>query len=851
MSRGIAASACSAGGRIRGPESKNKRPQQTDKKKPKSRLVKREAFEKKLAELEQRVSEFELSSADLFSELPLTEETARGLKDSHFTTLTAIQKKSLPLALKGRDILGAAKTGSGKTLAFLVPVLEVLYRKKWTQMDGLGALIISPTRELATQIFEVMRQIGRYHAFSAGLVIGGKNVQEEKERISRMNILVCTPGRMVQHMREAAGFDTDNLQILVLDEADRCLDMGFKSSLDAIIKYLPRDRQTLLFSATQTQSLSDLARLSLKDPEYVGVHDKATAATPTTLKQFYITTPLPQKLDILYSFLRAHLTKKILVFFSSCKQVRFVYETFRKLHIGIPLLHLHGKQKQTARQEITTRFSEATKTCLFATDIVARGLDFPAVDWVIQVDCPEDSATYIHRVGRTARMNKDGSAVLFLCPSEVEGFKKRLGAKKVPIMENKVSQKSMQSIQKHLQAMCFKDPTLKYLGQKAFVSYTKSIYIQKDKETFDLDKLPLEEYAQSLGLPGQPNVVRKKGENGGPSNQEVKELKNKSRRMMKEVEMAESSESEAEEEEGEEEKKKEEKKKEKKKQEVRTKYDRMFERKNQTVLADHYNKLIADPSLGDKDGDEFLSVKRVLPRSPSPSAATTLIPPGVTAPMVYLPGAATPLIIDSNRREKLLKSKKALAKFKPGPTKMVFDDEGNAHPVYELVGMEEFRKEGDAERQRRRFVEEEKVRVGEADVRDREVAREKRREKKEKRKERERKERAEVEGSKEGGGVQLGGLPVVEWECFGEEGSSGEEVQDDSSLPPEREEREKKKSRKRSRGDDDNGEEGEEGDRAEKKASKKAKKSSLKKSKTTHVLDNIADLEKMAAELLG
>ncbi|KAF8446471.1 P-loop containing nucleoside triphosphate hydrolase protein [Terfezia claveryi] len=819
MSRGIAAPACAAGGHIRGPESKNKKHQQTDKKKPKSRLVKREAFEKKLAELEQRVSEFGLSSADLFSELPLTEETARGLKDSHFTTLTAIQKKSLPLALKGRDILGAAKTGSGKTLAFLVPVLEVLYRKKWTQMDGLGALIISPTRELATQIFEVLRQIGRYHAFSAGL----------KERISRMNILVCTPGRIMQHMSEAAGFDTDNLQILVLDEADRCLDMGFKSTLDAIIKYLPRDRQTLLFSATQTQSLSDLARLSLKDPEYVGVHDKATTATPTTLKQFYITTPLPQKLDILYSFLRAHLTKKILVFLSSCKQVRFVYETFRKLHIGIPLLHLHGKQKQTARQEITTRFSEATKTCLFATDIVARGLDFPAVDWVIQVDCPEDSATYIHRVGRTARMNKDGSAVLFLCPSEVEGFKKKLGAKKVPIMENKVSQKSMQSIQKHLQAMCFKDPTLKYLGQKAFVSYTKSIYIQKDKETFDLDKLPLEEYAQSLGLPGQPNVVRKKGENGGASNQEVKELKNKSRRMMKEVEMAESSESEADKEEGEEGKKKG-----KKKQEVRTKYDRMFERKNQTVLADHYNKLIADPILGDKDGDEFLSVKRVLPRSPSPSAETTLIPPGVTAPMVYLPGAATPLIIDSNRREKLLKSKKALAKFKAGPTKMVFDDEGNAHLVYELVGMEEFRKEGDAESQRRRFVEEEKVRVGEADVRDREVAREKKREKKEKKKERERRERAEVE---------VEGLR-------GEEG--GEEGQDDSSPLPETEEREKKnKSRKRSRGDNDNGEEGEEGDRVEKKVRKKTKKSSLKTSKTNHVLDNIADLEKMAAELLG
>ena len=477
------------------------------------------------------------------------------------------------MALKGRDVLGAAKTGSGKTLAFLIPVLEILYRKKWSTLDGLGALIISPTRELATQIFEVLRQIGRYHSFSAGLVIGGKSVQEEKERLSRMNILVCTPGRMVQHMSETAGFDSDNLQMLVLDEADRCLDMGFKSALDAIISNLPKGRQTLLFSATQTQSLSDLARLSLNDPEYVGVHDKASTATPTSLKQFYLVTPLPEKLDILYSFLRAHLTKKILVFLSSCKQVRYVYETFRKLHVGIPLLHLHGKQKQTARQEVTSRFSGAATTCLFATDVVARGLDFPAVDWVIQLDCPEDAATYIHRVGRTARMNKDGSALLFLCPNEVPGFLKRLESKKVPIVENKVSAKSKQTIQDHLQAMCFKDPTLKYLGQKAFVSYTKSVYIQKDKETFDLDELPLEEYAASLGLPGQPNI-KMRGTGGVGGANDLKELKNKSRRIIKEVENADTSSSdEGEGQDGEKKKKKE------KKQEVRTKYDKMFERR--------------------------------------------------------------------------------------------------------------------------------------------------------------------------------------------------------------------------------------------------------------------------------
>ncbi len=135
-----------------------------------------------------------------FSDLPLSITTTSGLEASHFKTLTDIQAKALPLALKGRDILGAAKTGSGKTLSFLIPVLENLYRQKWTELDGLGALVISPTRELAIQIFEVLRKIGRYHTFSAGLVIGGRSLQEERERLGRMNILVCTPGRMLQHM---------------------------------------------------------------------------------------------------------------------------------------------------------------------------------------------------------------------------------------------------------------------------------------------------------------------------------------------------------------------------------------------------------------------------------------------------------------------------------------------------------------------------------------------------------------------------------------------------------------------------------------------------------------------------
>merc|ERR1712226_779660 len=172
------------------------------------------------------------------------------------------------MCLRGMDVLGAAKTGSGKTLAFLIPLIEKLYTLKWNPMDGLGALVITPTRELAYQIFEVLKKVGKYHDFSAGLVIGGKHIKDESERIGQTNIVICTPGRLLQHMDETAVFHADNLQMLVLDEADRILDLGFQQSMNAIIENLPSQRQTLLFSATQTKSVKDLARLSLKDPMY-------------------------------------------------------------------------------------------------------------------------------------------------------------------------------------------------------------------------------------------------------------------------------------------------------------------------------------------------------------------------------------------------------------------------------------------------------------------------------------------------------------------------------------------------------------------------------------------------------
>ncbi|RHZ63647.1 ATP-dependent RNA helicase dbp4 [Aspergillus turcosus] len=721
-----------------GPRKHAKPPQQ------RSKTLKRKRGQEELSSLIQRVEDLDLKETfKTFSDLPLSEPTASGLASSHYKTLTDIQSRAISHALKGRDVLGAAKTGSGKTLAFLVPVLENLYRKQWAEHDGLGALILSPTRELAIQIFEVLRKIGRYHTFSAGLVIGGKSLKEEQERLGRMNILVCTPGRMLQHLDQTALFDTYNLQMLVLDEADRILDLGFQQTVDAIIGHLPKQRQTLLFSATQTKKVSDLARLSLQDPEYVAVHESASSATPSKLQQHYVITPLPQKLDILWSFIRSNLKSKTMVFLSSGKQVRFVYESFRHLQPGVPLMHLHGRQKQGGRLDIMTKFSQAKHCVLFSTDVAARGLDFPAVDWVIQLDCPEDADTYIHRVGRTARYERDGRAVLFLDPSEEEGMLKRLEQKKVPIEKINIKANKQQSIKDQLQNMCFKDPELKYIGQKAFISYVKSVYIQKDKEIFKLKELKLDEFAASLGLPGAPRIKFIKGD-------DTKQRKNAPRAAAH----LSSDDDDSDAEDGENKSKK------KEEPQVRTKYDRMFERRNQDVLAEHYSKLINDdgtmvaPNAGagadaDED-DDFLSVKRRFDAGDKDLGSSSDEDDDgekgekKDVKVVHIDGS-TPLVIDSKRREKLLKSKKKLLKFKGKGTKLVYDDEGNAHELYELEDEEQFKARGDAKDQQAKFLAEEAERTRMADMEDKEIAKQKRREKKEKRKARERELLAEAE----------------------------------------------------------------------------------------------------------
>ncbi|KAF5302462.1 hypothetical protein FQR65_LT08552 [Abscondita terminalis] len=477
-----------------------------------------------ITELQQQYENIDQSVCKTFTDFPLSTKTLKGLKDNKYITPTEIQRESILLALKGKDILGAAQTGSGKTLAFLIPILEILYCNQWSHLDGVGALVITPTRELALQIFECLRKVGKHHDFSAGLIIGGKDLKFERKRMDQCNIIVCTPGRLLQHMDENPLFDCVSMKVLVLDEADRCLDMGFAPTMNAIIANLPPKRQTLLFSATQTKSVKDLARLSLKDPSYVSVHENSKYTTPDGLEQSYMVCELKDKISIIWSFIRNHLKKKIIVFFSSCKQVKFVYEIFCKLQPGMSILALYGTLHQQRRIGIYETFCQKSHAVLLATDLAARGLDFPEVHWVVHADCPEDTDTYIHRTGRTARYHRGGESVLLLLPSEVL-MAEKLKERKIPLNNIDVNPTKLQNPVKKMEALLVRYVAMKESAQRAFISYVKSVYLMKDKNIFDVHALDTDGFAMSLGLAVTPRIRFLQKLNARKSIQPTKDIK--------------------------------------------------------------------------------------------------------------------------------------------------------------------------------------------------------------------------------------------------------------------------------------------------------------------------------------
>ncbi|KEQ78471.1 DEAD-domain-containing protein [Aureobasidium pullulans EXF-150] len=442
-----------------------------------------------------------------FTDINLSDKTLKALQDMKFENMTEIQARGIPPLLAGKDVLGAAKTGSGKTLAFLIPAIEMLHSLKFKPRNGTGVIVVSPTRELALQIFGVARELMAHHSQTFGIVIGGANRRAEAEKLVKgVNLLIATPGRLLDHLQNTQGFVYKNIKALIIDEADRILEVGFEDEMRQIIKILPKDeRQTMLFSATQTTKVEDLARISLRPgPLYINVDHRKEHSTVEGLEQGFIVCQPDMRFRLLFTFLKKHPKKKIIVFFSSCNCVKYYAELLN--YIDLPVLDLHGKQKQQKRTNTFFEFCNAKQGTLICTDVAARGLDIPAVDWIVQFDPPDDPRDYIHRVGRTARgANTKGKSLMFLQPNEV-GFLKHLEEARVPLTEFEMPEKKVLNIQSQLEMLIGKNYYLNKSAKDGYRSYLQAYASHSLRSVFNVNELDLVKVAKSFGFNTPPRV---------------------------------------------------------------------------------------------------------------------------------------------------------------------------------------------------------------------------------------------------------------------------------------------------------------------------------------------------------
>ncbi|PWA42774.1 P-loop containing nucleoside triphosphate hydrolases superfamily protein [Artemisia annua] len=466
-----------------------------------------EEKEKKPKKVKKSGGDSGIMSSDPFNALPLSEPTKKAIVELGFQYMTQIQARGIPPLLEGKDVLGAARTGSGKTLAFLVPAVELLYQLHFSPRNGTGVVVICPTRELAIQTHSVAQKLLNYHSQTLGLVIGGAGRKTEAERLVKgVNILVATPGRLLDHLQNTKGFIYKNLKCFVIDEADRILEANFEEEMKQIIRILPKTRQTALFSATQTKKVEDLARLSFQNtPVYIDVDIGRSRVTNEGLQQGYCVVPSAKRFLLLYSFLKRNLSKKVMVFFSSCNSVKFHSELLTYIHVEC--FDIHGKQKQQKRTSTFFDFCKAEKGILLCTDVAARGLDIPAVDWIVQYDPPDEPKEYIHRVGRTARgEGAKGNALLFLIPEELL-FLSYLKQAKVPVKEYEFDEKKIANVQSHLEKLVSTNFYLNKSAKDAYRSYLLSYNSHSMKEIFNVHRLDLQAVAASFCFSNPPKVA--------------------------------------------------------------------------------------------------------------------------------------------------------------------------------------------------------------------------------------------------------------------------------------------------------------------------------------------------------
>ena len=350
-----------------------------------------------------------------FNLLHIPDALKHSLKRMNFNTMTPIQTKSIPIALEGRDIIGCAQTGTGKTIAFVIPMLS----KILTSNHGQG-LILTPTRELAAQIQTVIEELSlRVREISSTLLIGGAPIFKQIRKINQKpNIIVGTPGRIIDHLKRKS-LKLKNLVLLVIDESDRMLDMGFSIQLDDILKYMPVIRQTLMFSATFSSQILNLSKKYLKNPEMIKVGD--TSRITPKIKQDIIYTSSSTHYRDLSSELDAR-EGSIIVFVNTKASAEKLSKNLLKNKHSVSTLH--GDVIHRKRERVIKNFRAKNFRIMVATDIASRGLDISHVEHVINYDLPQSHEDYIHRIGRTGRADCSGSALNLILPHEVNKWKR-------------------------------------------------------------------------------------------------------------------------------------------------------------------------------------------------------------------------------------------------------------------------------------------------------------------------------------------------------------------------------------------------------------------------------------------
>lgn len=448
----------------------------------------------------------------MWSSLKVGPETKKAIDKLGFERMTEIQYKAIPHILNGSDLAGAAKTGSGKTLAFIIPAVELMARDGWDRSMGTGTIILAPTRELAIQIKGVAQEIAQFHrGIRVGMVIGGASKNAEAQLLKMgCGIVVATPGRLLDHL-ENTTFRFDQLKLLVIDEADHILDIGFEHQMHAILKVLPLERQTLLFSATLTEKTKDLVTMAFrKKPVFVRAKGDEGGPTADKLVQMYTVIQQDKKLPTLLTWLRRHKDEKILIFFSTKAATMFYEHLFRA--IGVRVLALYGAMSQDRRTNTFFQFVEAKSGILLATNVASRGLDFPAVHWIVQYDPPAEPKEYIHRVGRTARAGLKGEAITFLQPSEL-AYLDVLRDCELELKQVEIEDVDFIGLQKKLEEVVEANYELKRNACDACRAFVKG-YDQRANTVFDNNGVNRTQAAKSFGLSEFPSRNHFSG-NGG------------------------------------------------------------------------------------------------------------------------------------------------------------------------------------------------------------------------------------------------------------------------------------------------------------------------------------------------